>query len=402
MAKSNLALSNLRAVVIIIVLAFHSSLAYLASTPTKLSAFDHAPYRWQAFPIVDSHHWIGLDIFCAWQDVSLMSLMFFLSGLLASGSLIRKGIRTYLSSRLWRIGLPFLLAVIFLSPLTFYPAYLIRTADPGITDFWRQWFSLPSWPSGPEWFLWQLLAVNTIAAVLYTLVPNYPVQLRRFASWASTRPVRFFVVLVAITGVGYVPMAFIFSPWSWGALGPFSLQLSRPVVYAVFFFAGMTLGSEGLDGGLLASDGPLARYWLQWLAVALASFAIWAGFTSLTLPQWSKASFPAHLSASLSFPIACAAGVFTLLSVCLQFSGKRIWVLDSLSDNAYRIYLIHYVFVVWLQYALLESGLFVAVKLTIVLTGTVIMSWGLSSAFGRLITGQQGPMLKREVSPAPR
>lgn len=75
MGKPNVALSNLRGVVIVIVLAFHSSLAYLASAPTQQTAFDRAPYPWQAFPIIDARRWLGFDIFCAWQDVSLMALI---------------------------------------------------------------------------------------------------------------------------------------------------------------------------------------------------------------------------------------------------------------------------------------------------------------------------------------
>ena len=128
----------------------HSALAYLASVPAQTSHFGEAPFTWQAFPVVDPQRRMGFDVFCAWQDVSLMSLMFFLSGLLASGSLRRKGAWTYVSDRLWRIGVPFVAAIIFLSPLAFYPAYLARTAAPSLFGFWQQWFSLPFWPSGPE------------------------------------------------------------------------------------------------------------------------------------------------------------------------------------------------------------------------------------------------------------
>src|ERR1039457_3275025 len=99
MSQASLALSNLRGIVIVIVLAFHSSLAYLASVPAQSARFDQAPYTWQAFPIVDTHRWIGFDLFCAWQDVSLMALMFFLSGLFVSPSLARNGTRTFLSKR---------------------------------------------------------------------------------------------------------------------------------------------------------------------------------------------------------------------------------------------------------------------------------------------------------------
>ena len=78
MSRSSRALHNLRAVVILVVLAFHSVLAYLQWIPERSAGFDDPPYLWRAFPIVDSHRWFGFDLFCAWQDVFLMSLMFLL------------------------------------------------------------------------------------------------------------------------------------------------------------------------------------------------------------------------------------------------------------------------------------------------------------------------------------
>ena len=116
MSKSSLALSNLRAVTIVIVLAFHSCLAYLVNIPASV-AFNQEPYTWEAFPIADSHRWLGFDILCATQDVSLMAFMFFLSGLLTAPSLERKGSRFYLVERLRRIGVPFVLAVTILCPI---------------------------------------------------------------------------------------------------------------------------------------------------------------------------------------------------------------------------------------------------------------------------------------------
>src|ERR1700683_5269882 len=96
MSRSSLALDNLRAVVILIVLAFHSVLAYVQWIPSRASGFDQPPYGWRAFPILDSHRWFGFDLFCAWQDVYLMSFMFFLSALFTWPSLARKGGRTFL------------------------------------------------------------------------------------------------------------------------------------------------------------------------------------------------------------------------------------------------------------------------------------------------------------------
>jgi glucan biosynthesis protein C len=400
---THVSLSNLRAIVIIIVVAFHSSLAYLIWAPNPTAGFDQIPYSWQAFPIVDVHRWIVLDVFCAWQDVSLMALMFLLSGLLTVGSLLRKKTVTYLSDRLWRIGLPFVLAIVFLSPLSFYPAYLVRTSDPSIIGFWKQWNALPVWPAGPQWFLWLLLVFNAMAAVLYSIYPTYVDRLRRLATWLSERPFRLFTFLVIVSSAAYVPLALTFSPWDWTALGPFSWQICRPALYLVYFFCGVCLGSIGLDRGCLARDGVLARHWAALLIAALMTFGVWAGFTSLAFPDWNKAAPLVKLGASLAFPLACTSGGLFLLAFFQRFAATwRAWALDSLSANAYSIYLLHYVFVVWLQFALLRVELFAGGKAIVVLTIALAVSWAISVAFDRLIAAVPFLATKRTLAPRAR
>ena len=88
-SRSSLALRNLRGVVIIIVLAFHAVLAYVDWSLPHSSGFNDPAYKWRAFPIIDARQWFGFDLFCVWQDVYLMSLMFFLSGLFVWPSLQR-------------------------------------------------------------------------------------------------------------------------------------------------------------------------------------------------------------------------------------------------------------------------------------------------------------------------
>ena len=394
MSKSSLALSNLRAVVIVIVLAFHSCVAYLVNIPQSV-AFTQAPYTWEAFPIADSHRWLGFDIFCASQDVSLMALMFFLSGLLTGPSLERKGARWYLFDRLRRIGLPFVLAVAFLSPISLYPAYAVRTVDANLTRFWEAWLSLPFWPTGPEWFLWQLLVLNILAVGLYMMFPTLLRQCRRFADWAGTRPLQYFAVLSGLAILAYAPLAYIYSPFQWAEFGPFGLQLCRPLIYILVFFAGLALGSRGLDGGLLTVDGPLARQWLGWTCAALLTFFVWAGLTSLTMPDWQTASVAAKLASVLTYPPASIAGGLFMLGVFLRFSRRRSRVLDSLSANAYGMYLVHYVFVVWLQYMLLPTDLGALTKAFLVFAGTMALSWTVSAGFNRLMAGSEAVAAKR-------
>lgn len=383
--RVNVPLSNLRAAIIIIVVAFHSVLPYLASQPQTPFQFDLPPYRWVAFPIIDHERFFGFDLFCAFQDVSLMSLMFLLAGLFTPASLGRKGSLAYVIDRWWRIGLPFLLAAAILSPLAYYASYRTTAADPSFDAFWRHWLALPMWPEGPAWFLWQLFLVSALAALLHAFAPRALEALGGFAGRFADRPLGRFAILTTLSAIAYVPLAIVFSAWDWTFLGPFSFQLSRPLHYLLYFFTGAALGSHGLDRGLMRSDGALARHWLGLLAAALASFALWGALTSLTLPDWNTSPLVARVAAALAFPCACATGAFSLLAIALRFFHFQERAVDSLSINAYGIYLLHYAVVVWLQYALLSVALPAVAKGIIVLPIGLAISWAASAGVRALL-----------------
>jgi hypothetical protein len=385
MPRVHVPLSNLRAVVILIVVAFHSVLPYLASQPAQPFPFDEPPYRWVAFPIIDRERLFGFDLFCAWQDVSLMTLMFFLAGVFTAPSLNRKGALAYLSERWWRIAVPFLLAAAILAPLAYFASYLTTAADPTLAAFTRHWLALPMWPAGPAWFLWQLFVLSALAAALRALAPQWLETLSRIAARLGDRPLALFFVLVAASTLGYVPLALAFTAWDWASLGPFSVQLSRPLIYLVYFFAGFALGGQGFDRGLLRGDGALSRDWLLLLVLAIVTMATWGLLTSLTLPNWNASPLVYRAMAVLAFPPACASGVLGLLAIALRFLVFRDRILDSLSANAYSIYLLHYVAVVWLQYALLAVALSAVVKGGIVFALALGASWAASTGLRSLV-----------------
>ena len=55
-----------------------------------------------------------------------------------------------------------------------------------------------------------------------------------------------------------------------------------------------------------------------------------------------------------------------MFAVAVRFGGVRARLLDSLNANAFGMYLVHYLFVVWLQFALLGLPLPGFVKAAIV------------------------------------
>jgi hypothetical protein len=275
--------------------------------------------------------------------------------------------------RLSRLGIPFVFGVVVLIPLAIYPAYLVSTADPNVSDYVHRYLALPFLPNGQLWFLWQLLALNFVAAGLYWIAPNALRALGRWSAAAGRRPGLYFAALVAASAVAYVPLALVFTPWAWSNSGFLAVQWSRPLLYGVYFFAGMGIGTGGIDVGLVAADGALARRWKLWLAVAIVSQLAWMGVMSLTMD--GTAPIAVDVAADLCFVIACASGCFFLIAANLRFAAKRSSVLASLSANAYSLYLVHFDFVVWLQYALLASTLFAVVKAAIVFGATLILSW---------------------------
>ena len=399
-SRSSLALSNMRALVILVVLAFHSVMAYLGSLGPVAFQFDDPPYKWRAFPIVDSHRWFGFDIFCAWQDVYLMSLMFFLSALFTWPSLARKGGRRFLSDRLLRLGLPFGFALVIVMPLAHYPVYRVTEADPGLLAYGRHYLALPFWPNGPMWFLWLLLALTGVATGVHRFVPHWVASLARCSASADVRPGRYFIGLALACIVAYVPLALAFTPWDWANHGPLALQFCRPLLYGVVYFAGLGVGAYGIERGLLAPDGMLARRWAVWLGGALVAFLLWMGMTGLTMIYTRSAPLALQVVADGCFAVACASGCFAAVACCLRFATMRSRVLTGLANNAFGIYLLHYPFVVWLQYSLLGVALFAIGKAAIVFGGTLLLAWTATVAmrlvpFGsRLIGEEERPSLK--------
>ncbi len=382
--RTSIALDSLRAYVILLVLAFHSSLAYLAFLPAHPFAFDTPPFQWRAFPIIDSHRSIGLELFCAWQDVFLMTLFFLLSGLFVWPSLKRKGIPAFIADRIQRLGMPFVLVVALLMPIALYPCYLQTAIQPGIAAYIRHFLALPLWPCGPMWFLWLLLSADLIAAGLHKIAPDWGEWLAQFSSKAGAQPVRYFAWLLAASALAYIPLARVFTPEAWAQFGPFALQLSRPAHYAVYFFAGAGLGAYGIDRGLFAADGTLIKHWRLWLGLALGSFALWLTLTALTVKSQGHVPLVLQILDDLCFVIACLCNCFGVLALALRLAaGRRAW-LDNLKQNAYGMYLVHYLFVVWLQYALLPAELPGIVKAGVVFAGTLLLSWATTAALRRL------------------
>jgi len=386
--RASQALEYLRGYVVVMVIAFHAFMAYMAFLPQAQTPFDMPPYDWIAHPIIDRHRWLGFDLFGAFQFLHLMQLMCFLSGLFVWQSLMRKGAAAFALDRMLRLGVPFVLGVYLLMPLAYYPAYAASAADPGWSAFRAHWLELPFWPCGPLWFLAFILALNLATAALWRLAPaQSQALLGRLSSFAGDHPVRFVLGLIAVSALAYFPMAAHFPPWRWVSFGPFSLQVSFSLQYVVYFLAGLAVGAGGIARGFFATDTLLARHWARWLAGILAAFVIWIIPAAIITKSGDGGSplLPALRESGLVLFAACAA--FGSMATSLRFVTTPRPILKSIADNAYGIYLFHYFFVIWTQYALLTIELPAVVKGLTVFVVTLSASWAVSAALNSLPLG---------------
>ncbi|TXH71994.1 MAG: acyltransferase [Lysobacteraceae bacterium] len=371
-----LPIDRLRAFLTALVVTHHAVLAYHPYAPKPPAALNDGSMIWGAFPIVDQMRMPGADLLVGFNDSFFMALMFLLAGLFVPGGIARHGGGRYLRERALRLGAPFVVAAGVLAPLAYAATYAQVTASPTLSGFASQWLALGVWPAGPAWFLWVLFVFGALAALLSRFAPGWANASARLLCGDSARPARALWVLVAASALVYVPTAMLLDPTRWASFGPFFVQTARIPLYFLYFVTGAAIGTMQMDRHLLSADGKLARRWFLWANLApLAFFFLVAAFLMM-LDASRKGEAPWLLVLThFAFVLSCATTSFALLA---YFSRKmhqpsRLW--NSLAENAFGIYLLHYPIVAWLQYALLDVSLPGYAKAAIVIIAGLGISW---------------------------
>jgi peptidoglycan/LPS O-acetylase OafA/YrhL len=353
----------------------------------------HSVVNYTYFGAGDGMRWLGFDLVVLFNDSFFMACMFLISGLFVYDSLTRKGSAIFLRDRAWRLGIPFLVSVFVLMPIAYYPTFL-RYHLPGTTDFnffhfWWRTITVGPWPSGPAWFLWVLLALDLIAAAVRAIAPDILKAFGRLISGLRDRPMTAFAAFLAVSVASYVPLHLAFGDGSWLEPGhyPLPIQTSRILLYPAYFLTGVGIGAFSLRAGLLAEGGELARRWPVWLGFAAVFYAAililvyahhnWiADFNSPPL-WWNTAR-------GLAFSMYSAAMAFAVLAIYLRSARSALNLLDAMRPSAYGIYLVHYIFIIWLQYAVYDYSFPAFVKFAIVFVGTLSGSWALTALLRKI------------------
>jgi glucan biosynthesis protein C len=353
------AIDTLRTFVVVLVVFLHAAIGY-----TSFSVYDPAQYIDATAPVVDPSRWAPLDLPVVFIDTFSMPLLFLISGLFVFSGLERKGSAGFFLARLKRLGIPFAVAAFLISPLAFWPSYLMSTPSTS-TPYWIRFFTTDGWLIGAPWFLWLLLAFDGIAALIHRVAPDWLERLRR-------EPTEWGILLVMIGA--YVPVRLLVSPYAWiTRLGPFDVQASRILLYFACFLLGMALG-----GARQRRNAGWPRHWGLWFLAALISFPVYLGSTQM------GDGLAARMINSLAFTVCCAGGCLGFLGAIRLFAPKRIPIIDSLNANAFGVFLFHYPIVHWLQYALIPLTLPAPLKFCTAFLGGLFLSWGVSALIRKI------------------
>lgn len=371
----DLSIDYLRTTITIMVIAHHSALAY-----TTWAHFSPQSVFLSTAPVVDGKRWAFLDYAENFNDVFFMTLMFFISGLFVLPALKKHGAATFVRDRLLRLGLPFVFAVAFLIPTAYYAMWNMTDRR---SSYWSYYVSLAShgFTVGPPWFIWVLLLFDLIlAASLLPFATTYK-RLSRLSVALGDHPIAVCASMLIVTAIAYLPLLkqYGFDKWTVLITSPFAFQQSRIGLYALWFLFGAVVGAVGVENGFLARSSGFVRSWKGWILLCGVAYNLLWFVPKSTFAL--RIGVPVGSLEAVLWVTSCVASCFCFLSVFRAIRWKQnAWML-SLGRAAYAMYLVHYVFVAWMQRLLLPLDVPAYFKVSIVFLSAMFLSWLAAQAF---------------------
>lgn len=374
----NLWVDYLRSSLTVLVVAHHASLAY-----TTFARFDKEAYIRSTHAIVDDKRWIGLDIFENFNDVFFMSLMFLIGGLFLSGSIDKKGIFVFIKDRFYRLFLPFIFLGTILMLIAYFPSYMVAQNSTDVISYIKDFFVVEKWPVGPPWFIWVLFAFNVAIAWLNPFMKRFSKYGGVFITSLQNRSLLFFLICWFFTWLLYVPIAHSTGAGTWTGFGPFDFQLSRILLYFGYFMAGILIGTTAFNQQLFSVTSSIVARWWLWVVAALAVYIILTfverrEILAIMVKTRQLKEFTAWMIYFSIYTASCTFSSIAFITTFRKLTRSSFSWWDSLTANAYLIYLTHYIFITWIQFLLLPYDIAAFLKFLITFTFSLLLSWGIS------------------------
>lgn len=309
-----------------------------------------------------------------------MELFFLIAGFFGHLTFHRKGLGSFLKSRVMRIVIPFLVGWFILRPLVVSGWIMGGASLRGDVDIWAGLLggiqSLSTLPTGiftgsHLWFLYYMVLVTGAALALRSLI-------KLFGSRQERWVVKGDEVLSSLGGSWYsafalaVPTAVTL--WymnSWGVDTPDKTLVPHVpafILYGGFFGFGWMLHR---NASLMRVFG---RVTLVRVIIAVASIVasyMLSGFQG-------NPSHPhfvlAHFGYVTSYAVMIWALVFLTIGIFQKVCRRTNSVIRYVADASYWLYLVHLPIVIWLQVAVAELPFHWSLKLVGISVATILVS----------------------------
>jgi hypothetical protein len=187
--------------------------------------------------------------------------------------------------------------------------------------------------------------------------------------------------LVGVTWILYVPIAYKIGAGTWIGIGPFDFQVSRILLYFGFFTLGSLIGNTNFNSDLFSTKSPIVKIWWLWLMLSLSVYfllTIIVGPLTQMVKDGNIKEFIAWMIYYTIYSVSCTLSCIAFITTFRKLiNSQKLWW-NSLSENAYLIYLIHFIFVIWIQFSLLSINIPAFFKFLLTFIISLVFSWGTS------------------------
>ena len=335
-------IDHVRIFLVILVVLHHVAIVYGAVIP----------FYYVEPPKSGTLTFLVLLVFVLVNQSWFMGALFFLAGFCTPGSYERKGAGTYIVSRILRLGIPLLVYMFILSPVSHIGLYLMPEELTGITSAlsWQTFPYLSYVDMGPLWFVVLLIMFSlAYAAVSVTIRNRTTTSIKKNGMLTYGRIGMF---IIALTAAGYLIRLAI--PIGKTVIG--FPTLSYLPQYIGFFILGTVFYRRNLFQSLPKSIGVVGVITALSAWVLLFPLAFSGKLFSLRLTpalvnsmghgHWRSAVYALYDSI---FAAGMLMGIITLFRRIFNRQGI---IGRFLSQQSYLVYITHIPVIVFLAFAL--------------------------------------------------
>jgi fucose 4-O-acetylase-like acetyltransferase len=318
-------IDNIRWTMIVLVVSMHACVTY--------SPFGSWYYREPS--VMGLGTMLGFAFYQAFLQAFFMALLFFIAGYFAGASLDRKGLSRFVRDRFARLGLPTLLYMLVIGPLTQY--FLSHSWGRG--GFARQWaihIENGQWLSetGPMWFCAALLGFS----VAYGLLRQCGLKEARIAPPGGRSGDIAVIGFVAAMAAATFLVRLV-EPEGRAVL---NMQLGDFPQYVLMFGAGLF----AYRGGWL--EALEERFCMRWgIGALLLAGPLFCGLVLLggtsreNLAEYAGGFNLVSAGKCLWEALVCVGISLLVIATYRRFLDRQGKLARLLSENAFGIYLIH-------------------------------------------------------------